>query len=83
MPNRIEKFATITYIPGSPAVPAQPRYCIPITHTVYTMGVNRTGGTGSASGVARAASSLDTEYHTWVLGPSYGPYYSGLQAEAD
>lgn len=83
MPNRIEKFASVTYIPGSPAVPAQPAYCIPETITVYTAGVSRATGTSvSADGAAgRYEGAYNDSYLTWVAPQSDSDYNLGLQAD--
>jgi hypothetical protein len=68
VPNRIEKLALVTYVPGSPAVPYQPAYCIPNTldYPIRTMGVNRTnsGTTGML------ANSTQSDSYVTVVLPS-------------
>lgn len=64
MPNRLEKRALTTYVPGTPAVAYQPAYCIP------NSGVTSSGLVGSTSTSASSERMMGVD--------SANEYYYGL-----
>lgn len=62
MPNRLEKKAISTYVPGTPAVAYQPAYCIP-NSGVASVGLGGSSYTGGSSERMMGVDSANEVYY--------------------